>query len=310
MAPGSDVSTPRNHAAAFSASTGALLDWNPDVDDTVRAITVGPAGTVYLGGQFAHVHGVKRLKLAAVTPVLGSLKKWAPQANALVRALAITPNGATVYAGGDFTAINGHTRRHVAAISTSGPIRAWYAGTTSKPGRFTNVTAISLAGPRVYIGGNFAYVRGIPRLNSAAVTASSGSVLAWHAYTSTTILAIAHDDSRVYMGGRGSGGFFRAFDATTGALVWRGATDGDVQALYYRDGDLYAGGHFNTLRGVTRHHLAAVDPATGDVRAWNPSVDKSIGILGIGGDSGHVGVGGDFTVIGGRAQQDFGQFAG
>src|SRR3954452_16358415 len=50
--PGSETSTARNHVAAFSASTGDLLAWNPDTDDTVRAIAVGPAGTVYLGGQF------------------------------------------------------------------------------------------------------------------------------------------------------------------------------------------------------------------------------------------------------------------
>lgn len=308
--PDSASSTPRNHVAAFSASTGELLAWNPDADDTVRAIAVGPAGNVYLGGEFASVHGVKRLKLASVTPVLGSLRSWAPRANALVRALALTPNGATVFAGGDFTSVNGITRRHVAAISTSGPVRKWYAGTTSNAGAFTNVTAISIAGTRVYLGGNFTAVRGVARRNSAAVSTSSGSVLSWHAWTPATILAIAHDDTRVYLGGRGSGGFFRAFSASTGALLWRGASDGDVQALYLRAGELYVGGHFNTLRATTRHHLAAVVPATGALLEWQPSVNESVGVLAIAGDSGHVGVGGDFTVIGGRAQQDFGQFAG
>src|SRR4051794_8558164 len=235
--PDSSTSTVRNHVAAFSASTGELLDWNPDADNEVRAIAVGPAGTVYLGGEFAHVHGAKRLKLAAVTPVLGSLTSWAPQANAVVLALAVTSNGATVYAGGDFTTINGSQRRHVAAMSTHGYLRRWYAGTTSKAGAFTNVTAISIAGTRVYLGGNFTAVRGVARLNSAAVSASSGSVLSWRAWTPVTILAITHDDSRVFMGGRGSGGFFRAFSASTGALPWRGISDGDVQALRLRGGE-------------------------------------------------------------------------
>jgi hypothetical protein len=309
--PGSSTSTSRNHVAAFSASTGALLSWNPNADGTVRAIAVGPAGTVYLGGQFSHVRATQRLKLAAVTPDTGALTSWAPKANALVRALGVTSDGATVYAGGDFTTVGGLTRLHAVAISTSsGGVRSWKADATSSGGTFANVAALSIAGSRVYLGGTFTAVNGVARVNSAAVSASSGSVQSWRVKTPSTVLAIAHDSGRVYIGGRGSGGYLRAFDVSTAAQRWDAPADGDVQALYLRGSQLYVGGHFNTLRSVTRHHLAALDAGTGGVLGWNPGVNGSVGILAIGGDSSHVGVGGDFTFIGGRSQQDFAQFAG
>src|SRR5689334_5553327 len=44
----------RNHVAAVSLATGALLPWNPNANSTVRAIKV--VGTsVFLGGAFTQV---------------------------------------------------------------------------------------------------------------------------------------------------------------------------------------------------------------------------------------------------------------
>ena len=47
---------PRNHIAAFSTTTGALLSWNPDVERPGRPIaTFG--NNVYIGGSFTKVSG-------------------------------------------------------------------------------------------------------------------------------------------------------------------------------------------------------------------------------------------------------------
>src|SRR6478672_3812974 len=44
--------TVRNNAAAFNATTGALLSWNPNVNGQVRTISVVKT-RVYLGGTFS-----------------------------------------------------------------------------------------------------------------------------------------------------------------------------------------------------------------------------------------------------------------
>lgn len=311
--PGSSTTvTTRNHIAAFSATSGALLSWNPNVDNTVRSIAVGPTGTVYVGGQFATVHGVKRYKLAALTVDTGAPTSWAPIPNALVRSIGLSSDASTLYVGGDFTAVAGVARQHAAAISTSGTgaVTSWRADTTSSGTTFTNVTSLLVAGSRVYLGGNFAAVNGTSRVNSAAVNSSNGAVQSWKASTPVTVLGLATDGTRVFIAGRGSGGFLEAFSASTGALAWGAPADGDVQAIAVRGSELYVGGHFNTLQGATRHHLAALSASTGALLGWNPGVNASVGITALGTSTSAVGVGGDYTIIGGMAQQDFAQFAG
>jgi hypothetical protein len=308
----SSPSTVRNHIAAFSATTGALLSWNPNVDNIVRGIAVGPTGTVYIGGQFATVHGVKRYKLAALTVDTGAPTSWAPNPNALVRTVGLSSDGSVLYAGGDFTAVRGVTRQHAVAISTSGTgsVTSWRADTTSSAGAFTNVTSLVVAGSRVYLGGNFTAVNGTSRVNSAAVSSSTGAVQSWKASTPVTVLGLATDGTRLFVGGRGSGGFLRAFSVSTGAQVWKASADGDVQAIAVRGSELYVGGHFNTLQGATRHHLAALTTSAGALLGWNPNVNGSVGITALGTSSTAVGAGGDYTLIGGVPQQDFAQFTG
>ena len=46
----------RNRAAAIDLSTGALLPWNPNANNTVQTLAVS-GSTVYLGGLFSTVGG-------------------------------------------------------------------------------------------------------------------------------------------------------------------------------------------------------------------------------------------------------------
>ena len=52
-------SSSRWSAAAFDATTGALLPWDPSVDGKVWSLAVD-AGTVYLSGEFPYVGGAER----------------------------------------------------------------------------------------------------------------------------------------------------------------------------------------------------------------------------------------------------------
>lgn len=90
-----------------------------------------------------------------------------------------------------------------------------------------------------------------------------------------------------------------ALDATTGNPVpgWQADTDtnGAVRALMLSPDNtrLYIGGDFLTVNGVNRRHLAALDPATGNViSSWSPNTDNSVRAIAV--SSTTVYVGGDF----------------
>ena len=59
---GSATAQLRNNLAAFRASDGAVLPWNPNADYTVWAVAVSGDGQwVFAGGSFANVNGLDGL---------------------------------------------------------------------------------------------------------------------------------------------------------------------------------------------------------------------------------------------------------
>jgi hypothetical protein len=79
--------------------------------------------------------------------------------------------------------------------------------------------------------------------------------------------------------------------------------NGRVRAIAISNGIVYIGGSFTALmshgtrRTVVRHHLAAIDQATGRPTAWNPDVNGPVEVLRVIGK--RVYVGGKFTSVGG-----------
>ena len=104
----------RKHAAAIDLTTGALLPWNPNVNDDVRSIAAN-ATSVYLGGEFSSVGGSSATRLAAVDPTTGKRQTaFTGSANQPVLALALS--GTTLYAGGKFTQASGGSHTRIAAL--------------------------------------------------------------------------------------------------------------------------------------------------------------------------------------------------
>jgi trimeric autotransporter adhesin len=115
----------RNRAAAFDATTGGLLAWNPNVNGEVRALAVA-GQRVYLGGGFSRVGSSSRRRLAAVDASSGLATSWNPSVSAKVNALAT--DGSTVWLGGTFTSVGGSPRLRLAAVSAStGAVTAFHA---------------------------------------------------------------------------------------------------------------------------------------------------------------------------------------
>ncbi len=312
----SSGSVTRNHVAALSQATGQVLPWDPNANGTVQALAAGP-GTIYLGGSFSTVGGSSHSRLAAVDPVSGAaVSGFAPRPSGTVNSLALS--GSTLYAGGSFTSVNGSPRANLAAFdATNGAL-----STTWTPAADALVKAVDMSadGTRVYAAGNFTTINGSSHRHVAALDPSSGSPVASFSHgLSYGVVDMAVDASGVFIAGAGGGGNFADLSLTTGATVWQGGTDGNVQAIAALDGEVYVGGHYDNYCGmqggqhtcttsIQRHKLLAVDETTGALTSWDPSANSALGVFALTGSGTTLGVGGDFTRIGGRSQQGFAEF--
>jgi hypothetical protein len=340
----------RNHAAAFDAATGKLLEWNPNANGTVSSLAVS-GSTVYLGGSFNTVRGEARAHVAAVGIPRGRASTWNPGANGIVH--TIVPDSAgNVYLGGTFTSVGGQSRLHVARVGPNGGVPSWKANVTEASGScpplcppIVYALALSRDGSTLYIGGRFGFVNGVARHSAGAVSTATGATLAWNpnivsphpkkAAQVGRVLDMAIGSARAYL----CGDFWSAdgvvsanlagVDLVTGKrdAAFKANTDGGSPACQLKDGLLYVGGHFQrvgppsgwvfvsgqkaTLTGsgtAKRNHIAAFDPGTGAIAAWNPGANSTLGVHALASGGRRLGVGGDFTNIGGVAQQGFAQF--
>jgi hypothetical protein len=322
----------RNHVAAVSTATGALLPWNPNVNGTVYTLAAS-GGNVYIGGTFTTANGATHKNLVEVDGTTGvpiaafgnSLKP-----NKAVRGLALSPAG-NLYVGGAFT-----TPRHYAleADATTGALIPAFAPVISNSlGTSPEVRAIAVnpSSTRVILGGFFNQLNsGAPgdsnttNLGVGAVDATTGASLEWDWHTTDLqtfrpfqLLNFAQDGSTLFGAGTGNGGSAMSWNIETGALNYIEGFNGNVVGVGVADGVFYIGGHFSGYDGpipgsnfltpvATRDKLAAVDEATGLVLSpWNPAVNTPLGIEALGAGGTSVAIGGEFTKAGAVTQQHF-----
>jgi hypothetical protein len=296
---------PRARLAAVDATTGTVTGWNPGASGAVYAIRIGPNGNIYAGGTFTLVKGNGRKHLVEIRPD-GTLTSWRPavtqisgttcppRCSPFVSSLAFSSDGSALYFSGHFGLVNGIGRNNGAAVDrATGTVLPWNpdvlgTGAGKNPNQANKIWEVELGPDRAYVCGDFWSLDGFQRHpNLAAVDLVNGHLV-------------------------------NEFAATT---------DGNTPACALRDGLLYIGGHYQnvgpnsswvfvpgqkaTLTGegsLKRNHIAAVDAITGAIAAWNPGANSTLGVHEL--VSGQrLGVGGDFTRIGGSSQQGYAQFA-
>lgn len=310
-------SVSRERLAAFDARTGALLDWAPRADDTVRALAISGA-SVYAAGDFSHVSGQGRDSLAQLDADSGSVGAFAHGIDGSPRALAIG-NG-RLYLAGTFSRVDERRRQRLAAFSlTTGRLdEGW------KPTADDTVYSLAYRGSKVYLGGSFHRTDDVSStLRLSAVDATSGTLdRSFRPAPSAVVYSIAVDDNGVYAAMGGPGGRAAAF-TSAGRTRWTRTFDGDAQAVAVLDGTAYVGGHFDRActtgttgahgtcsdGSVSRVKLAAVR-GDGSLAGWAPQANGIAGVRTLAVDAAHgtVAAGGDFTTIGGQSQRRFASF--
>ena len=311
--------TTRNRLAACDAATGNLLGWNPNANGVVRALAVSPAGTrIYAGGDFTNVGGGARYRVAALSPSgSGAAFPWNPYVNDSVKAVTTSNSGSTVYVGGDFSSAEGAGRQRLAAFNaTSGDIsKSFKPSVSNGAGHFATVLAMDVSpdGDTLYFSGDFALVNGKSRRNAAAVSTGIATLRAWSPASSGDVagdIILSPSGRTVFVGGRASGGYVQAYGPTAGGSpVFNVGTNGDVEALAIVSSTLYVGGHFTTVGGASRGHLAALS-GSGGLLSWAPSANGVFGAFDAAATSGRVAFGGEFTTVAGEGHQGLVQFSG
>ncbi len=293
--------------AAFDGNGNFVSAWTPAANGTVKAFATDGSGNIIAGGSFTKIDSAGHPHLVEIEPngTIVSKSVWAGTANGDVQALAT--GGSTLYMGGLFSTVDSQSRAYLGAVSLSnGQIQSW------NPFVDGRVDGLETVGGNVVAGGFF--------LNAGSASGAHPSVAEfdgstgafinnYNGHTTSPVVSMTEGgDGSIYTGHYNNR--LQRFTAAGGSS-WQVGFDGNVQALTLSDGELVAGGHFNNLctvgtncaNPIVRHHIAALDPATGNLdTTWAPNVNSDLGVFALADTSTGLALGGDFTAVGGVAQ--------
>ncbi|MFH9617079.1 LamG-like jellyroll fold domain-containing protein [Streptomyces pratensis] len=235
-------------ATAAGASPAAAL--TPPVSITADDLTTWQTngivwsmaatdGVVYAGGTFSTIRPPEAAAGTAEEPAVNfaafdaatgaptgcSLSFTQSSGTATVRALALSPDGGTLYAGGQFGAVNGVGVSNIAAVDTATctPRQDFKISVSA------TVRALDVTADTVYLAGDFNSVGGQTRNKFAAVTTGAG-LLPWTANADEVARAVqvTPDGRHVALGGD----FFTVNGTTSHALAVVDATTGALARSY------------------------------------------------------------------------------
>jgi hypothetical protein len=334
---GSATVLSRSNIFAFDATTGVVDGaFAPSVDGEVE--TLATDGTsVFAGGAFNYVNGVKSKSLTKLNPASGArLTQFKAQTNGRVHELVLR-NG-RLYIGGNFKTVKSVGRIALAALdpvtgALGGDVNFAFAG--ARGGGAIQVAKLDVTpdGSRLVAIGNWTTVNGL-ELDQIAMfnlTANPAVLANWQTLRFQQQCASVFDtymrdvdfspDGAYFV--VGTTGAYRAGSLCDTASRWEtGATGSGLQPTWvdYTGGDtiwsvaatgtaVYIGGHErwanNSFAGdkagpgaVGREGIGALDPLNGMPLSWNPGRDRGVGVFGLYATPAGLWVGSDTDRIG------------
>ncbi|WP_420577485.1 choice-of-anchor D domain-containing protein [Ekhidna sp.] len=301
--------------------------WDLQLDNHVYALEVD-GDYLYIGGQFTTILGSARSSLAKIDKSGASpiLESWDPSPDAPVRALELGNN--SIYVGGNYANISSTARNCLTKFDTStgnldgsfSPSVTTYIpyNNTTVPGKILTMIYDESV-DSLYIGGAFDHVGATGVNELAKLNGSDGAVSSgWFPNPNNEVSDMELVGDSLFIGGRftSAGGQSRRSIAKIHASG-TGAADANwdpnpprnnfVFALSMYDGDLYAGGGFNSIGGESIVRLAKLSTTGAGVADATWAVDNggSFNCMLLSGD--HLFVGGNFTSLDGQSSiQRFG----
>src|SRR3954451_7213098 len=198
--------------AAQPATLGALPSAQWQTNAAVWAVAVSN-GKVFAGGEFTSVRPpgaalgtgeVAAGRIAAFDAATGTHdSSFKHTLDGRVLAVAVSPNGKTLYLGGEFSYVDGKARSKVAALDLTqagAPLLAW---NPNMGGGAVRALAVAADSGSVFIGGAFTTVGGIsaPRLTQVRADGTRVSTFAPNVDGPVNALLVAPGGSRLVLGG-------------------------------------------------------------------------------------------------------------
>ncbi|MFG1603920.1 hypothetical protein [Actinoplanes sp. NPDC049265] len=251
----------RKNLVEVDPATGATIAaWVGRSDGGVVRRAIVKGNQLYIAGAFHWVNGTEHSLLARLNATTGAIDagfqvdasgaRPYPNSAELVWALALSPDGNTLVATGNFTSVNGQSRNQVAMIDVSGvpAVTDWSTDQYVAPCASNSFSFYARDVDFSDDGGYF------------VIAADGGKGTSY-------CDAIA----RFETADRG---------AVTATWVNRTGTD-SVTSIEAADGIVYVGGHFRWLSnangddakgpgGIDRYGFGALDPNNGLPLSWNP----------------------------------------
>jgi chitodextrinase len=174
---------PTAATAADTAHPGLVspdpADWTPQIQDGQVNAVLQMGTKVVVGGTFTTVRragtsqDLVRNYIFAFDMHTGVIDaNFTPQLNGEVLALAPGPDGASVFAGGEFGTVNGVTYRHLARLR----LQDGQPVTTFKSNANSRVQDLELNHGWLYVSGKFSQLKSLPRSGLARVDPATGNV--------------------------------------------------------------------------------------------------------------------------------------
>ncbi|VAW69395.1 hypothetical protein MNBD_GAMMA10-771 [hydrothermal vent metagenome] len=313
----------RNHLAALGTD-GRVTRWNPRPNNNINALAVS-GDALYVGGVLTTIGSasIERNRLAAIGPD-GNFTRWNPNIGGTgpngkaPNIISLVYSDNTIYAGGNFTEVNGAAFKNLVAIGTDGRVNTNWALNPDKTVRTLTVDSNGV----LYTGGDFTQIGGANRSLLAAIN-PDGTLTGWNPAANGPVHTLAVSSGIVYIGGRfteingtarGKLAAVRAGGGLDNVLLgWDpnlGVEDSAVaRSLAVSGNSVYVGGAFTNVAGISGFsNLAAIDISDGVVNAgWTPQVDKDVIMLTVANNT--VYVGGSFNTINGSSRKRLGAIA-
>jgi len=259
-------------------------------DDAVYAVELQSDGKVLIGGAFTNVNGVGRSRIARLNSG-GSLDtnflNGVSGPDDAVFAIVEQSDG-KVLIGGQFTMVNGITRRHIARLNADGSLDRGFQEGLSGTEYAVNAMALQTDG-KVLIGGCFSTVNGVGRVGVARLNTDGsldGTFSSGIPAGGCTVTAMAlQSNGKVLLGG-----YFTFIDGASRGRVARLNNDGTLDAVFLDgrvgannvvrsiavqpDNQVLIGGSFVSVNGVPMGHIARL---WGTAPAFIESVSRPTG---------------------------------
>lgn len=290
-----------------------LNSFQPDIAGFIFAMKINSAGELFIGGSIIEVNNMTRPMLAKFNAD-GTLNPFMVSLNNEVYSISIDPSD-NIYIGGAFTSVNNIGRNFLAKLNPDASLNAFNPG--------VNGEVVSLYNDNqgnIYVGGVFTQLSNNIQRNNFAKFDSFGNLTAFNPSMNGSVKVITVTSSGNLLVG-GNFTTINTFPKTrlvkfnpNGTLnenftpiITNNQSNNVVSTLVVdSDDNLYIGGAFNSINGLTRNNIAKFD-ANGMLTDFNPDINNQVIILKL--DAGNnLYIGGAFTTIGGISRNRLAKF--